>query len=122
MDMYVIFLSEMVPALFCESHWKKVCCKENSQQYLFSGLEAFGILIYDNNYKGWWRQYKLHVVGNEEEELSGISEGTVTSKYTMYGNTGVGGGGKGVIRHGWNQLGVDRYNLLIKVLDHQRNI
>ena len=112
---YVRFLSMFGQSLFHSSEWKASCVTEDSSDFLHVNLEAFGVLLYENNYRYWWNRYARHhfptVNDGRAETENPLTESR--PRFT-YDPLLVHRGG------GWTQEGMIFYNRVANLLTQQR--
>lgn len=120
---YIDFLSMFGMCLFHEKEWKKYATSKLLSEYMNESLEAFGVVVYYNNYDYWKSQFaRMKEKGNiPDEDASTTSSSTddsnsVSTKFT-------GGLSSSAGRYyGWSPEGIHMYNDVRRVLIAQRSM
>lgn len=126
-DAYVTFLSTFGSCLVSDKEWKERCVKEDYSSIVSASLEAFALLLYDNNYSYWMTMVnnnKSNTDGgdggngeekqtDEGEDMSSISTDSTQPKYTSDFRCSA----RSV---GWSREGLCFYNKVLTVLKMQR--
>ena len=114
---YVRFLHMFGQALFHSSEWKRSCTLEDSLDFLPVNLEAFGVLVYENNYNYWWNKYARHHFPNVDNAREETDNPLTHSRPRFtFDPLLVHRGG------GWTQEGMQFYNRLALLITKQREM
>ena len=118
-SIYYKFLRYFLACAVGAREWKVHGESSRISSYVDSTMEAFALILYENGYDVWKSKFLQGVAlgedgGSEEDAVSAITDdSSATFRYT--------GKGRGARRYGgWSDEGINRYNMLVEVIDSQR--